>query len=105
MDIGFAVDELYSAGWWPAEGESCVRSADRRWYPDESASTEAFARAGWRVQFGPSRCGTAVRASWHAPSGLRGVITAADPISARVMVHAALVRSQNNPSRVVVDPL
>jgi len=105
MDIAFAIDELYSAGWWPAEGESCVQSADRRWYPDEAASIEAFARAGWLVRFGPSRCGHAVRAAWHAPSGLRGVTIAGDPISVRVMVHAALVRSQNIPIRVSVDPI
>lgn len=104
MDIAFAVDGLYSAGWWPSDGESCVQSADGRWYPDEAASTEAFARAGWRVQFMASRCGSAVRAVWRAPSGGRGVIVAGDPISARILVHTALVRSQNIPTRVVVDP-
>lgn len=104
MDLGFAIDELYSAGWWPKDADACVRCSDGRWYPGESAANDAFAAAGWEVRFEPSRETGTVRTTWRGPDGVRGAAIAADPVSARLMAFSALFRFRTARESRAVDP-
>lgn len=104
MDIGFAIDELYSAGWWPPEADACVRCSDGRWYPSEAAASTAFAEGGWDVRFESSRASGSIRTTWRGPGGVRGAAIAGDPVSARLMAFTALYRFQAARSRQTVDP-
>jgi hypothetical protein len=104
MDLGFAIDELYSAGWWPKDADACVRCSDGRWYPGESAANAAFAEAGWEVGFEAGRGRDTVRTTWRGPGGIRGAAISADPVSARLMAFAALYRFRTARDSRAVDP-
>jgi hypothetical protein len=95
MDIASAIDDLYSAGWWPSDHEACIRAADGRWYPDEAATTAALARHGWLVRYEHTRDGS-VRVAWAGPDRLHGAAAAPDPVSARILVLAALHRAASS---------
>lgn len=103
MDTGFAIDELYSAGWWPGESEPCLRAPDGRWYPDRSACHALFERFGWTVELQTIHNQRCFRAAWTARNGARGAVLATDEMSARIIVLAALWRSELKRSRPPVD--
>lgn len=102
MDLGFALDVLYSAGWWPDSGAACPQSSDGRWYPDPGMVDAAFHRAGWHLHIEEPKPHT-IRADWTGPGGVRGAAIASDPASAHLLALAALVRADRaRPRRV--DP-
>jgi hypothetical protein len=103
LDTGFAIDELYSAGWWPGESEPCLRASDGRWYPDSAACAALFERFGWTVVLQTIHKDRCVRVAWTARTGARGAVLAADETSARIMALASLWRSETNRSRPPVD--
>ncbi|MCC5824342.1 MAG: hypothetical protein LAT64_13730 [Phycisphaerales bacterium] len=104
MDTEFAIDELYAAGWWPGDADTCQRGPDGRWFPDEAATRTAFAAHGWKVRYEPGRCSCAVRAVWRAPDGSHGAAIAADAVAARIMAYTALIRLRKTPQPQPVDP-
>lgn len=104
MDTGFAIDELYSAGWWPRDADVCSQCPDGRWYPEASATEAAFAEGGWEVRFEPSKACGSIRTTWRGPGGIRGAAIASDPISARIMAFTALYRVRAGRRATPVDP-
>ena len=92
MDLAFAIDELYSAGWWPEPGVSCLQSDDGRWYPDDAVIASEFEQASWRSTMSVAR-GDTIRVTWVGQGGIRGAAIASDQVSASILALAALVRS------------
>lgn len=104
MDTEFAIDELYAAGWWPGDADTCERGPDGRWYPDDAATRHAFAAHGWTVRYHTGRAARSVRAEWVAPDGSHGAAIAHDARTARIMAYTALIRHGKSPQPGPVDP-
>ena len=97
MDTEFAIDELYAAGWWPGDSDTCERGPSGRWFPDEAATRHAFAARGWTVRYRQCRTASSVRAEWHAPDGTHGAAITHDATAARIMAYTALIRLEKTP--------
>lgn len=94
MDLPFAIDDLYSAGWWPGDADACLQAPDGRWFPDPDHAPAAFRRANAHLSMTPLTPGNAWRAAWTAPTGRCGTVTADDRAAASTLAFAALLRSQ-----------
>ncbi len=93
MDLAFAIDDLYSTGWWPEDGVSCVCGQDGRWFPEPSAVAGLFAGAGRSLEMCVGDSGSACRARWTDSRGGAHTVVARDEAVAGVMALAALRRS------------
>lgn len=100
MDMRFALDELYSAGWWPAAGSVCIRSADARWYPPPEQVVLIFLLHGCSLLLSQTEGGWC-RASWRGR--VRGAVIAGCQDEAAVMALAALWRWGASRALVPVD--
>jgi hypothetical protein len=100
MDMRFALDELYSAGWWPAAGSVCLRSADTRWYPPPEQVGLVFRHHGCCLELSQTEGGRC-RASWRGR--VRGAVIAGCQDEAAVMALAALWRWGASRAPVAVD--
>lgn len=94
MDLPFAIDDLYSAGWWPGDADTCLQAPDGRWFPDPDHAQAAFLRVNAKLSMTPLPPGTAWRAAWTASAGRCGTVTADDRAAASVLAYAALIRTQ-----------
>ncbi|RMH26689.1 MAG: hypothetical protein D6692_08815 [Planctomycetota bacterium] len=94
MDLPFAIDDLYSAGWWPGDADICLQASDGRWYPDPDHALAAFLRLNAKLTMTPLTPGNAWRAVWTASTGVSGTVTADDRAAASVLAYAALLRFQ-----------
>jgi hypothetical protein len=85
MQLDFAVDRLYSAGWTPAPGDELETLPDGRRFPSVKSITAAFARSriSLVIKHNPKFC--CYRASW-GPAGQQ-----IDPNSAADQTHGTVV--------------
>jgi hypothetical protein len=68
MNLDYAVDRLYEAGWLPGGDSAVERLADGRWYPSMSAVVREFAAAGLQLSVKHNLMFSCYRATW-APIG------------------------------------
>ncbi len=68
MNLDYAVDRLYEAGWLPAGDSAMERLADGRWYPSMMAVVREFAAAGLQLSVKHNLMFNCYRATW-APKG------------------------------------
>ncbi|MEM9372281.1 MAG: hypothetical protein AAGA55_01435 [Planctomycetota bacterium] len=93
MDLAFAIDDLYSTGWWPADGDSCLCNPDGLWFPDRKTVEFAFRHAGRSIELSPSRSGAACRAMWVDARGVTRSVLASDESTAGLLALAEFRRS------------
>ena len=93
MDLGFAIDDLYSAGWWPGDGDGCLKSSDGRWYPDSVSIDRAVERAGLTLAVSERVGGLVARASLSGSDGQRFTVVAGNREAASVLAFAELART------------
>ncbi|MFG0245811.1 MAG: hypothetical protein ACF8MF_07165 [Phycisphaerales bacterium JB052] len=84
-DLGFALDGLYAAGWWPSDSDDCQLSDDSRWYPSHKAILDAFAQQGIDLMITMPLSGHPVTVRWATPES--GVQT----VTARTQTEALLL--------------
>ncbi len=63
-DLGFVIDGLYAAGWWPGSEEVCSQSSDGRWVPSESTVLAAFVQSASPLTIRFDSDSRATHASW-----------------------------------------
>jgi hypothetical protein len=68
MNVEYAVDRLYEAGWLPEIGVCLERLPDGRQYPSVLAVQREFARAGLELSIKHNMMFSCYRATW-APIG------------------------------------
>jgi hypothetical protein len=85
MNLTYAVDRLFEAGWLPDELMDCERLPDGRRYPSVMAVQQEFARAGLELSIKQNLIFNCYRATW-APLG-----EALDPSRAPDSVHGTVV--------------
>lgn len=101
MDLAFAIDDLYSTGWWPGDSVPCVRSHDGRWFPEPPAVASLFKDAG--RSFDLCRCGSgsACRASWTDSGGQPHATIGPDAVVAGLMALAEFRRDVASTGRPI----
>jgi len=68
MNLDYAVDRLYEAGWMPAGDSAMERLGDGRWYPSMMAVVREFSAAGLQLSVKQNLMFRCYRATW-APKG------------------------------------
>jgi len=94
LDLAFAIDDLYSTGWWPGDGVACACDDDGRWFPDHSAIEDAFRGAGRSLELCSCQTTSACRAVWTDTAGIPHAVVAGDERVAGVLALAAFRRAQ-----------
>ena len=70
MNLDYAVDRLYEAGWLPTPDAPVERLPDGRWFPTLAAIQREFAAAGLQLSIKHNLMFSCYRATW-APLGER----------------------------------
>jgi hypothetical protein len=70
MNLDYAVDRLYDAGWLPAGDTAVERLPDGRWFPSMAAIQREFAQAGLQLSIKHNLMFSCYRATW-APADER----------------------------------
>ncbi len=70
MNLDYAVDRLYEAGWLPNADAATERLPDGRWYPSLAAIQREFTKAGLQLSIKHNIMFNCYRATW-APNGER----------------------------------
>jgi hypothetical protein len=70
MNLDYAVDRLYDAGWLPTGDSAVERLSDGRWYPTLVAIQREFAAAALQLSIKHNLMFSCYRATW-APLGER----------------------------------
>ena len=68
MNLDYAVDRLYDAGWLPTANAAVERLPDGRWFPTLAAIHREFASAGLQLSIKHNIMFNCYRATW-APNG------------------------------------
>jgi hypothetical protein len=68
MNLDYAVDRLYEAGWLPGGDSQVERLGDGRWYPTVGAVVREFTAAGLQLSIKHNLMFSCYRATW-APKG------------------------------------
>jgi hypothetical protein len=68
MNLDYAVDRLYDAGWLPSTDAAVERLPDGRWFPTLAAIHQEFAAAGLQLSIKHNIMFNCYRATW-APAG------------------------------------
>jgi hypothetical protein len=64
MNLDYAVDRLYEAGWLPNADSAVERLPDGRWYPALAAIQREFAGAGLQLSIKHNLMFSCYRATW-----------------------------------------
>ena len=70
MNLDYAVDRLYDAGWLPTADTAVERLPDGRWFPTLAAIQREFAAAGLQLSIKHNIMFNCYRATW-APAGAK----------------------------------
>ncbi|HEV8603889.1 MAG TPA: hypothetical protein VGQ99_00905 [Tepidisphaeraceae bacterium] len=70
MNLDYAVDRLYEAGWLPAGDTAVERLPDGRWFPSMAAIQREFAQASLQLSIKHNLMFSCYRATW-APADER----------------------------------
>ncbi|MCA9304861.1 MAG: hypothetical protein KC996_12140 [Phycisphaerales bacterium] len=92
-DLGYALDALYSAGWWPGETQRCVQAPDGRWMPEHEEILGAFGEAGYQIRLRVSEDFTHSRIEWTRWGGVRGSAIGRGRTEALLIAYAELLRA------------
>jgi hypothetical protein len=68
MNLDYAVDRLYEAGWMPVTDSALERLADGRWYPSLAAIVREFTQAGLQLSIKHNLMFNCYRATWAPQS-------------------------------------
>ena len=64
MNLDYAVDRLYEAGWLPTTDSPTERLPDGRWFPTLTAIQHEFAQAGLQLSVKHNLMFSCYRATW-----------------------------------------
>jgi hypothetical protein len=78
MNLDYAVDRLYEAGWIPGTDSAVERLPDGRWYPSLLAIVREFAKAGLQLSVKHNLMFNCYRATWAPKDEALDVDHAAD---------------------------
>jgi hypothetical protein len=105
MNLTYAVDRLFEAGWLPDDLIDCERLPDGRRYPSVMAVQQEFARAGLELSIKQNLIFNCYRATWapvgepldpsRAADSLHGTVVGTCQSEAAVYALAQLRASQN----------
>jgi hypothetical protein len=70
MNLDYAVDRLYEAGWLPSTESAVERLPDGRWFPTLAAIQQEFTQAGLQLSIKHNLMFSCYRATW-APANER----------------------------------
>ncbi|MAO21711.1 MAG: hypothetical protein CMJ25_13255 [Phycisphaerae bacterium] len=87
-DLGFALDGLYAAGWWPSDSDDCRLSEDSRWYPSHNAILSEFTRRGIDLVITMPLSGHPVTVRWSTPQSGAQTVTARTQTEALLLAFA-----------------
>jgi hypothetical protein len=112
MNLDYAVDRLYEAGWLPSGDSAVERSGDGRWYPTIAAVVREFAAAGMQLSIKHNLMFSCYRATWgpkgegldvdHVADEKHGTVVGSCEREAAVYALAQLKESQQQGIRQVV---
>lgn len=91
-DLGFAIDGLYAAGWFPASDDSCLQYEDGRWYPDESMILQCFAESIACPKIRTVVDSRAVEVTWYSPTSGRQSVHGRSRTEALIVAYTSLFR-------------
>ena len=92
-DLGYALDALYSAGWWPQDSQRCTPSADGRWMPEHKEIIDAFDAAGFQIRTRCESDSALCRIEWARWGGVRGSAIGRGRSEALLIAYSELLRS------------
>ncbi|MDF1808595.1 MAG: hypothetical protein P1U42_02770 [Phycisphaerales bacterium] len=91
-DLGFAIDDLYASGWWPASGDRCIQYDDGRWYPDESLIGQYFAQSIAHPKIKPTGSSHTVEVHWYSPTSGQHSVLGRSRTEAMILAFTSLYR-------------
>jgi len=91
-DLGFAIDDLYASGWWPASSDRCIQFDDGRWYPDESLICQYFAQSIARPKIKPAVSSQTVEVHWYSPASGQQSVLGRSRTEAMILAFTSLYR-------------
>ena len=91
-DMAFALDGLYAAGWWPRDGDDCIKSDDGRWFPSPDSILNSFAHRGIDLLISMPLSGHPVTVRWQTPSAGTQTVTARTQSTALLMAFSCAFR-------------
>lgn len=91
-DLGYALDALYSAGWWPRETQQSIQSSDGRWMPELSEILTAFDEAGYQIRLHEEAGSAHSRVDWAKWGGIQGSAIGRDKTEALLIAYSELLR-------------
>jgi hypothetical protein len=99
MELHYAVERLYDAGWTPTEGIDLERLDDGRAFPSVASVQREFAKAGLELTIKHNLMFKCCRATWTDPSphgapGRQGTVIGACPREAAVYALAQWLNAQ-----------
>lgn len=92
-DLGYALDALYSAGWWPSVSQRCTRAPDGRWMPEHGEILGAFGGAGYQIRLRSLDDSSHSRIEWARWGGVRGSAIGRGQTEALLIAYAELLRA------------
>ncbi len=94
--LGYALDGLYSAGWWPGDGDGCIQSEDGRWMPEHTLIIEQFSQAGFQIRVSGNTMNERCRVEWARWGGIRGSSVGRNRTEALLIGYAELIRMNSS---------
>ncbi len=91
-DLGYALDALYSIGWWPSDLDLCVHAEDGRWMPVDEHIFGAFRDAGYEVRVLTCQSSNRCRVEWFKHGIVNGSAIGRSPREASLLAYTELVR-------------
>ena len=91
--LGYALDALYSVGWWPGADDRCIQSNDHRWMPQHERILESFSDAGYQIRITACDQTERCRVEWSRWGGVRGSATGRCRTEALLLAYTELIRT------------
>ncbi len=91
-NLGYALDGLYSAGWWPSDSDRCTQLDDGRWMPNSACILEAFGDYGFQIRVVTCDESARCRVEWARWGGVRGSVMGRCQPEALLLAFTELVR-------------
>jgi hypothetical protein len=92
-ELDFALDGLYAAGWWPSEGDQCLKSSDHRWYLTPDAVRDAFSHEGIDLLDRSNGSHRHITLTWEIPGHGSETVTAQTESAACLMAYTHLYQA------------
>ena len=94
-NMAFALDALYAAGWWPRDGDDCLKGSDGRWHPSPDSILSSFAHQRVDLEISMPLCGHPVTVRWHTPSAGSQTVTARTQTTALLLAFSCAFKADS----------